>query len=100
MERTKMKEQTFSRIVMSAIVITLLIAAITYSYNSFFNEDYKSHQNIVFNVTGIINATNSSIISIQYECIQFCGSDNLNYQSASLISTCWKECAKLGENEK
>ena len=48
---------------------------------------------ITFNVTGVVNATNSSIISIQFECIKYC----IDHTNTNWYQDCWKECSSLGK---
>ena len=51
----------------------------------------QPQKEIKFNIVGIVNATNSSIVSIQFECIKFC-SNNEQYPE-----NCYEQCAKLGK---
>lgn len=52
-------------------------------------------QEITFNVVGIINATNSSIVSIYFECIKYCTKEA--YSDYNRMNKCYEQCGKLGK---
>ncbi len=54
-----------------------------------------SDPNIIFNVTGIVNATNSSIAIVQLDCIKYC-IDNVRDEYDSK-NDCMDRCLKIGE---
>lgn len=52
-------------------------------------------QEITFNVVGIVNATNSSIVSLHFECIKYC-IDKINTEYTNR-DKCYEQCARLGK---
>lgn len=51
-------------------------------------------QEIIFNVTGIVNATNSSVVSFQFECIKYC----IDKRMTEYENSCIDKCLELGKN--
>jgi hypothetical protein len=54
----------------------------------------KKEESITFNVVGITNNSNSSLVQLHFECIKYCvyhltSGTNAQYR-------CYDECAKLG----
>ena len=91
-----MTKSSYDKILLWAFLAGFLFVAVPYFYSTFFMT-HPNGQNITFNVTGIVNATNSSIVSIQFECIKFC--KEVAYSSGnSYLEKCWSQCANLGVN--
>ena len=86
-----MKEKTKDTIISVAVIIALLYAGTSAFIYSFRGD---KEVNVTFNVTGVVNATNSSTIQIHFECIKFCGKD-LAYSSNDKVKLCWEQCADL-----
>lgn len=56
---------------------------------------YHDNQKVfTFNVVGLTNSTNSSIVQIHFECIKFCINNMEDGTGAQY--RCYDECAKLG----
>jgi hypothetical protein len=88
-----MKSSTRDIIKTVALCIVLLYVGTSLIIYSFRD---SGDQNVTLNVVGIVNATNSSMVSIQMECIRFCGED-LAYSSNDKVKLCWEQCAGLGK---
>ena len=85
------QKTTIDRIILLCFIVLLLvlsIAAIIYMFKP------AKSTNITFNVTGVTNATNSSIVSVHFECIQFCAKQ---YGQTSYAKECWEQCLTLGD---
>lgn len=80
-------------IVATIAVLAFVGYVITTGYEVFHPEPQR---NITFNVVGIVNATNSSLVQIQFECIKFCGKD-LDYVNNDKVKLCWEQCSELGK---
>lgn len=53
-----------------------------------------SSQTINFNVTGVINSSNSSLVSLHLDCIKYCQeNENSGY---SELKMCYEQCSSLG----
>jgi hypothetical protein len=55
----------------------------------------ERNETITFNVTGIVNATNSSIISLQAECVKLCINKQDSMEGYE-EDRCFSACAKIG----
>jgi hypothetical protein len=95
-ERVKRLERsnsttTFANIALGAMCIFVIVWLVL---SAFINISKNgSDQTINFNITGIVNSTNTTTIAqIHFECIKYCiGHTNVDY-----YSDCWKECSTLG----
>jgi hypothetical protein len=87
-----MNEKTLRAIYYLAIILI----ALSISWALVFNTFFKSSQNadITLNVVGIVNVTNSSLISLHYECIKYCEHE-ATYNAQQTVD-CWNQCALLG----
>jgi len=95
-----MTQSTFNKILTPVFLIFLLIIGSVWIGNTIYGSTHPelNKKEITFNVVGIVNATNSSIINIQFECIKYCIDEVTS--SYSQQEKCWDECAKLGNNQE
>ncbi len=81
------------RILLLFILVTGMAYCIVEVIQIFNTQDY----NININVTGIVNATNSTISLVQLDCIKYCIDNvetNYDYQG-----DCMDRCLKIGETK-
>jgi hypothetical protein len=82
----------YKTVVVTIFVLVMIWGVFIITYNVFYPSDL-SH-NITLNIIGIDNATNSSIVSIHFECLKVCNKQFSN--DGSKLRDCWKECEKIG----
>jgi hypothetical protein len=93
----KMKEEsTFDKYMMPIFLIGLLIIGFVWVGKTIYEFKHpEPQQEIKFNVVGIVNATNSSIVTFQFECVKFCA--NKFYEGGNKMDSCFGQCEKLGK---
>ena len=94
-----MKEKTKDRMITIGFIIALLVIGIPLVYTTFFFDEDKEEV-IIFNITGITNSINASTLaSLHFEFIKFCGGKDLSYSSNDKVKLCWEQCAMLGRED-
>lgn len=88
---------TTDKLLVPIFIVSIIILGSVWATKAIYDMRHPelNKKEITFNVVGIVNATNSSIVSIQFECIKYCiyelKNDGYNY-----LEDCYKQCANLG----
>lgn len=81
---------------LTLILFMILVVGIIYTGIALIDSFNPQEYSVAINVTGLTNATNSSIAIVQLDCIKYCidrVSTNYDYQGK-----CMDRCLKIGEN--
>ena len=86
---------TFDKIFMPVFLVVIITTSLVWAGKTvYYIYNPPQNKEVTFNVVGIVNATNSSIVSIHFECIKFC----VNQIGHGLEAQykCYEQCEKLG----
>jgi hypothetical protein len=85
------KDRIWTLLIATLGIVALLLLALSGFKNC------REQTNITFNVTGITNATNSSLIAIHFECIKFCSNEFYGSDASYRLNLCYTECSRIGQ---
>lgn len=88
---------TFDKLFIPIFFTAILIIGGVWSFKTIYEmkNPELNKKEVTFNVVGVVNATNSSVIALHLECIKYCV-DELKDIGQNAMTNCFNQCKELG----